>query len=274
MNCDGLLVILKPQIYKKLRITFLGTGTSQGVPVIACNCDVCQSKDSRDKRLRSSVMVEVSGKTLVIDTGPDFRQQMLRQNVKNLNAVLFTHGHKDHIGGLDDVRAFNYIQKRAMDVFARKEVNADVEREFSYAFTDEKYPGVPEIVLHEIYTEPFLVDDILIIPIEVRHFELLILGYRINDFVYITDASKIAAEELDKMRNARILVINGLRKKSHYSHFNLEEALQVINNVRPQQAYITHISHQMGLQREVQAELPENVFLAFDGLKLDFPDPF
>jgi phosphoribosyl 1,2-cyclic phosphate phosphodiesterase len=213
-------------------------------------------------------MIEVGGKAFVIDTGPDFRQQMLRQGVKKLDAVILTHGHKDHIAGLDDVRAFNYVQRRAMDIYARKEVNADVEREFSYAFTDEKYPGVPEMNLHNISNDSFTIEGIEIVPVEVIHFELKIFGYRIQDFVYITDASKIEAKEIDKVRGSKVLVINGLRKSPHYSHFNLEQALELIRDVQPDLAYITHISHQMGFYDEVSKELPEGVFLAYDGLEI------
>lgn len=263
------MLFLGFQIYKKLRILFLGTGTSQGVPIIACNCDVCQSEDPHDKRLRSSVLIEIGGKNIIIDTGPDFRQQMLVNNVKHLEAIILTHSHKDHISGLDDIRAFNYFQQSAMDVYAKEDVVSTVKKLFSYAFIEERYPGVPEIELHEIINQPFRIENTEIIPIRAIHNTLEIFGYRINDFVYITDASEIPTEEKDKMRDANILVINALRKNKHYSHFNLAEALSVIAEVKPRKAYITHISDQMGLHRLVQAELPPDIYLAYDGLVLE-----
>jgi len=252
-----------------LQITFLGTGTSQGVPVIACECDVCMSNDARDKRLRSSVMVQTKETSIVIDTGPDFRQQMLRENVKRLDAILLTHGHKDHVGGLDDVRAFNYIQSKAMDVYSSPEVHEVIQTEFSYAFAKDKYPGVPEIKLHNVGEAPFLINELSVCPVHVMHFRLPVLAYRIEDFVYITDASFISPEEILKIMNSKVLVVNGLRKQRHYSHFNLEQALHLIEQVKPAKAFITHMSHAMGLHDEVQKELPENVFLAYDGLRVE-----
>jgi phosphoribosyl 1,2-cyclic phosphate phosphodiesterase len=249
-----------------MKITFLGTGTSQGVPVIACPCEVCHSADTHDKRLRTSVLIEVNGLNIVIDSGPDFRQQMLRANVLTLDAIVFTHEHKDHIAGLDDIRAFNYIQQKPTDVYGEPRVLKALKQEFSYIFSEIKYPGVPQVLLHETGNIPFTIYDTEIVPIRVMHMHLPVLGYRIGDFVYITDANFIAEEEKKKLLGATILVINGLRKEKHISHFTLDEALQLIAEVKPKQAYITHVSHQLGLHREVEKTLPLNVHLAYDEL--------
>jgi len=252
-----------------LKVTFLGTGTSQGVPVIACPCKVCSSGDSKDKRLRSSVLVETKNNILVIDAGPDFRQQMLRENVCRIDAVLITHAHKDHIGGLDDIRAFNYFQKGPVNVYARQNVHKVLRSDFFYAFEDEKYPGVPDINLHAIKTHPFKINNDTIIPIEVMHYRLPVFGFRINDFTYITDANFISDDELEKIKGSKIVVLNALRRKQHISHFNLEEAIKVLQHIQPEQAYLTHISHQLGLHEDVEKELPEFVKLAYDGLKIE-----
>ncbi len=252
-----------------LRVTFLGTGTSQGVPMIACPCEVCHSADSKDKRLRTSVLVEVDGKTIVIDSGPDFREQMLRANVLKLDAVLFTHEHRDHIAGLDDIRSYNHVQQRPMDVYAEERVLDAIKQEFPYIFATHKYPGIPEVTLHTITNHPFDIGGVPIIPIRVMHLKLPMLGFRIKDFTYITDANYILKEEKEKMKGTTYLVINGLRRQKHISHFALNEALELIQEINPKHAYITHISHQMGLHKEVQAELPANVSLAYDGLVLD-----
>lgn len=252
-----------------MKITFLGTGTSQGVPVIACECDVCRSVDKKDKRLRTSIMIEMEGKRLIIDCGPDFRQQMLREKISSIDAILVTHGHKDHIGGLDDVRAFNYILQRPTDVYATGDVQRMVKREFAYAFKGNKYPGVPEIHLHLFGNKPFEVDGIKIIPVKARHFNhQYVFGFRINDFTYITDAVEISALEKKKIAGSRVIVINALRKKKHYSHFNLEEALSIIQEINPERGFLTHISHQMGKHKEINKELPGFVELAYDGLNL------
>jgi len=251
-----------------LKVTFLGTGTSQGVPVIACECEICKSKDSKDKRLRSSVMIETQDNVIVIDTGPDFREQMLRANVKHLDAVLLTHAHKDHIAGLDDVRAFNYIQKKAIDLYAREDVIVAIKNEFSYAFAVYKYPGVPEINLHTIENKPFEINQIKVIPIEVLHLGLKIFGYRIGDFTYITDANFINQEEIDKIYGSKVVVLNALRKKKHLSHFSLEEAVAILERIHPEKAYITHISHMMGFHEKVQQELPDFIKFAYDGLNI------
>ncbi|MBW6498674.1 MAG: MBL fold metallo-hydrolase [Bacteroidales bacterium] len=253
-----------------MEITVLGTGTSQGVPVVACECAICRSKDPRDKRLRTSVLIKSAQTTVAIDAGPDFRQQMLREKVKSLHAVVITHSHKDHIAGLDDVRAFNWIQKRPMDVYAASDVLKVVKNEFSYAFVEEdKYPGVPQINLHTIDSNPFLVNDLEIIPIKAMHYKLPVLGFRVGDFTYLTDANYIAPEELDKMRGSKVIILNALRKEKHISHFNLEEAIAIIRELAPEKAYFTHISHQMGFHENVEKELPENIHLAFDGLKFN-----
>ncbi len=252
-----------------MKITFLGTGTSQGVPVIACNCKVCMSKNSKDKRLRSSVMIETQGNVFVIDAGPDFREQMLRAKVKNLDAVILTHAHKDHIAGLDDVRAFNYIQKKAIDVYAREDVHTAIKNEFSYAFAVYKHPGVPEIVLHSIENKPFKINHVKVNPIEVLHLGLKIFGYRIGDFTYITDANFISDEEIEKIKGSKVVVLNALRKRKHVSHFTLDEAVGILTLIKPERAYITHISHMMGLHEEVQNELPPFIKFAYDGLSID-----
>lgn len=253
-----------------MRVTILGTGTSQGVPVIACKCDVCQSTHDKDKRLRSSVLIENEDTAFVIDTGPDFRQQMLRANVEKLDAVLFTHGHKDHIAGLDDVRAFNFMQQKAMDVYAEKIVYETLHLEYAYVFADRKYPGIPEINVHTIENQQFSIGSLKIIPIRAFHYKLPVLGFRIGDFAYLTDANRIEPEEQEKLLGLKYLVVTALRKKKHISHFNLEEALNLVEQVKPENTYFTHISHQMGKHREVSRELPSNAHLAYDGLILEW----
>jgi phosphoribosyl 1,2-cyclic phosphate phosphodiesterase len=251
-----------------MKITFLGTGTSQGVPVIACECAVCRSVDYRDKRLRVSVWIEVNGKSFIIDTGPDFRQQMLRARVKHLDAVLFTHQHKDHTAGLDDVRAFNFRQQKDMPLYGRQEVLNQIRTEFSYAFTQERYPGVPRLQLHAIENKPFEVEGVIVIPIEVMHHQLPVYGFRIGDFTYITDANFISEEELKKIKGTQVLVLDALQRESHLSHFTLSQALDLIGRLDVPAAYLTHVSHRMGLHGVVDAELPPGVQLAFDGLTL------
>lgn len=252
-----------------MKITFLGTGTSQGVPMIGCNCAVCLSSDARDQRLRSSILIETENKTLIVDTGPDFRSQMLQAQVGKLDAILLTHEHKDHVAGMDDVRAYNYIQQKAMDVYAETRVLDAVKREFAYAFSEPKYPGVPELKLIPITNEPFLIDNIRIIPIRLMHHQLPIFGYRIGNFAYLTDVSYISPEEKEKLIGCKYLVITGLRKEKHLSHFNFCEAIQLLNEIKPDKGFITHISHQLGLYSDVEKELPPNVVLAYDGLSFD-----
>lgn len=252
------------------QVTFLGTGTSQGVPVIACVCKVCKSMHPHDKRLRSSIMIKHKGKTVVVDTGPDFRQQMLRENVNTLDAVIFTHEHKDHVAGLDDVRAFNFMSKEAMDIYATEKVQNALKNEFHYAFSEEKYPGTPVLNLIKIENKKFTAAGIEFEPIEVMHYKLPVLGFRFNDFTYVTDAKTISDVEKEKMKGTRFLVLNALRKSEHISHFNLEQALELIQEIKPERAFLTHISHLMGEHDEVEQILPDNVQIAHDGLKIEF----
>jgi phosphoribosyl 1,2-cyclic phosphate phosphodiesterase len=256
-----------------LKLTFLGTGTSQGVPVIGCPCEVCHSKDYKDKRLRTSALiVSDKGTQLTIDAGPDFREQMLREDVKYLDAILVTHSHRDHIGGLDDVRSYNYLQKSSMPVYCNKLAGEGIKEEYSYAFASKKYPGLPEFDLRYINANKdtsFNIKELSVVPIEVMHATLPILAYRIGPLAYITDAKSIEEKEKKKLFGVKTLIVNALRKEEHFSHFNLAEALQLISEVKPQRAYLTHISHFLGFQKEIQKELPENVFLAYDGLKIE-----
>ena len=252
-----------------MKVIHLGTGTSQGVPIIGCHCAVCQSNNPKDKRLRTSAYIEYKGKSFVIDTGPDFRQQMLREHIEHLDFVLYTHNHKDHLGGLDDIRSFNHLQKQRMDIYANKMVCKCIKNEFPYAFSRHPYPGVPELNLHTINKDKFNVQGIDIQPIQVVHLEMPILGFRIDNFAYITDASYIAPKEKDKLRNLDVLILNALGKKKHYSHFNLEEALAVVDEIKPKRTYFTHMSCRMGLYEETEKELPENCHLGYDGLQIE-----
>lgn len=252
-----------------MRITFLGSGTSQGVPVIACPCAVCTSNDPRDNRLRSSILVETEEATFVVDSGPDFRYQMLRQDVKKLDAIVFTHGHKDHTAGLDDVRAYNYFQQKEMDVYASEETQEVLRREFQYIFLNSSYPGVPQIKMHELRNEPFYVNGLKITPIRVLHYKLEVFGFRIGDFTYITDANYIAPEEMEKIKGSKVLVLNALRLEQHISHFTLEEATELAIQLNCEQTYFTHISHQLGLHANVNTELPKGIALAYDGMNIE-----
>lgn len=251
-----------------MKIIFLGTGTSQGVPVIACNCDVCTSIDYKDNRLRSSVYVETDRVKLIIDTGPDFRQQVLRERITELDAILFTHAHKDHTAGMDDIRGFNFHQRKDMPVFGTRMVLDQLKKEFAYVFAEKKYPGIPQVRINEIENKPFVVQDEVIQPVEVMHHKLPVFGFRIGDFSYVTDANYISEEERTKLRGSKVLVINGLQKEPHISHFTLQEALDLIDDLKPQQAYITHISHRLGTHAAITKELPDGVALAHDGLKV------
>ena len=253
----------------KVKVTFLGTATSQGVPVVACECEVCRSKDPRDNRLRSSILIETQGKAFGIDAGPDFRQQMLRAQVKDLDAVIFTHEHKDHVGGLDDIRAFNFIHRKVMPLYADERVEAALKRELPYAFGDRKYPGAPQIVVNRIENKPFTVEGVEFIPIQVYHFKLPVFGYRVGDFTYITDVKTIPEEEKEKIKGSKILVLDALRKQDHIAHFTLQEALEMMEELQPEKGYLIHISHLLGKHEDVSKELPENVELAYDGLVVE-----
>lgn len=256
--------------YPPIKITFLGTGTSSGVPMIGCDCKVCTSTDKKDKRLRSSILVQSEKTTLVVDTGPDFRYQMLRENVKHLDAVLFTHPHKDHLAGLDDIRAFNFFQKKPIDVYADSLTEEAVRRDFYYAFTDTKYPGIPELNLNTINLEPFVVGDIPVTPVLVWHMKMPVMGFRFGLFTYITDANRIDDTEKEKIKGSEVLVLNALRKTKHISHFTLDEAIDQVKELKIPMAYFTHISHQLGRHEEIEPSLPKGMHLAFDGLKLQF----
>jgi phosphoribosyl 1,2-cyclic phosphate phosphodiesterase len=253
----------------RLKITFLGTGTSSGVPMIGCSCIVCVSTNKKDNRLRSSILVQSATTSFVIDTTPDFRYQMLRANVQQLDAVLFTHPHKDHIAGLDDVRAYNFFNHKPMELYANSLTEEAIKREFAYAFSDKKYPGIPNLNINTIDNNPFYIGDIFIQPILVWHIKMPVLGFRMGDFTYITDANKIEADELKKIIGSKVLVLNALRKEKHISHFNLNEAVALAQQLQIPKTYFTHLSHQMGLHAEVSAELPEGIFLGWDGLEIE-----
>lgn len=251
-----------------MRLTFLGTGTSQGVPVIACRCRVCRSGDSRDRRLRTSALLEVEGRNILFDIGPDFRQQMLREDVGRLDAILITHAHRDHVGGLDDIRSFNYVQHSKMDVYLNAEARFAIERDYHYIFEPHQYPGLPEADLHTVEA-PFTAAGVEVVPVKAMHKDLPVLGYRIGAMAYITDANYMAPAEIAKLKGVKVLVINALRREKHFSHYSLPEALAVIEEVAPERAYLTHMSHEMGLHEEVSATLPPHVALAYDSLKVE-----
>ena len=253
-----------------LKIRVLGSGTSQGVPVIACDCKVCSSNDNKDKRLRSSILFEKNGETFCIDTGPDFRQQMLREKVKSLRGILYTHEHKDHLAGMDDVRAFNFFEKRPMEIFCSSQVKEALEREFQYVFLGEKHAGIPSIHINLISnTEFYLPGNSKVIPIQLMHYKMPVFGYRIDNFTYITDAKTVEDAEMEKLKGTEILIVNALRIEEHRSHFNLKEALDFIAKVQPQKAYLTHISHLFGTHKEIEKMLPENVGVCYDGMSLE-----
>ena len=236
--------------------------------MIACRCAVCTSPDKKDKRLRSSILVESPSTTIVIDTTPDFRYQMLRIGAQKLDAVLFTHPHKDHIAGLDDVRAFNFFQQKSVPLYGNSMTLDAVMREFAYAFADKKYPGVPELELNEITLDPFFIGDVPVTPIEVWHLKMPVYGFRFSDLTYITDANRIDEEEKEKIRGSKILIVNALRKEKHISHYTLDEAIALVNELQVPEAYFTHISHQLGKHEVIEKELPPGIHLGYDGLVL------
>jgi phosphoribosyl 1,2-cyclic phosphate phosphodiesterase len=254
-----------------MKVTVLGSGTSQGVPVIACECEVCTSPNPKDKRLRSSILISNGGVNYCIDSGPDFRQQMLRAGVKSLSGILYTHEHKDHIAGMDDVRAFNYREERAMELYCSVNVEEALRREFHYVFLRDGYPGIPQVELNRIDAQtPFELDGGLhVIPIEVMHYKLPVLGFRFGDFAYITDAKTVAPEEMEKLKGVKVLMVNALRIEPHLSHFNLEEAIAFIRAVNPEKTYLTHISHLFGDHDSINAMLPDDIFAAYDGLEFE-----
>ncbi len=249
-------------------VTVLGSGTSSGVPMVACDCEVCVSINPKDKRLRSSIMVETATTRIIIDTTPDFRYQMLREQVKSIDAIVFTHSHKDHVAGLDDVRAFNYFQQQPIDVYATLVTQAALKNEFAYVFAEQKYPGIPDVNLIPISEETFTIGDIRVQPISVLHLHMQVLGFRIGDFVYITDANYISPSEKEKIIGSKTILLNALRREKHISHFTLSEACAIADECNVAQAYFTHISHQLGLHDEVNADLPATRQLGFDGLRI------
>lgn len=252
-----------------MNVTFLGTGTSGGIPVLTCGCEVCNSLDYRDKRLRVSVWIEVENKSFVIDTGPDFRHQALRERIPQIDGIIYTHEHKDHTAGLDDIRPYNYLHGiQHLDLYGHPRVLAQLKREFAYAFEEQKYPGVPLINVHEIGNEVFTIQDIAFTPIDVLHHRLPVFGFRIKDFTYITDVNYISEQELEKVYGTKVLVLGALQRQKHISHFTLDEAIEVAQKVNADMTYLTHVSHKMGLHSEVEKELPPNIRLAYDGLKV------
>ncbi|MCQ2285786.1 MAG: MBL fold metallo-hydrolase [Bacteroidales bacterium] len=252
-----------------MKITLLGTGTSQGIPIVGCTCDVCLSSDPRDKRFRTSAFVEVGEEKLLIDAGPDLRMQMLNNHITEITAVLLTHEHKDHLAGLDDVRPINFRMKHTMPIYGLSRVLGVVKKDYDYAFKTSKYPGVPDLTVVPVHEEPFYIHDLEIIPINVKHLMLPILGYRIKDLAYITDCSFITEKEKQKLKGIKVLVINALRIEEHYSHFNLAQALALIEEVKPERAYLTHMSHHIGKYVDLAAKLPANVFPGYDGLTVE-----
>jgi phosphoribosyl 1,2-cyclic phosphate phosphodiesterase len=252
------------------RLIFLGTGTSQGIPMIGCQCEVCKSRDPHDKRLRASVFVEYKGQKFLVDAGPDFRQQMLREGIDSVDGILLTHNHKDHTGGLDDIRAFNYLEKKATDIYCEKYVEDSLKKEYSYAFAENKYPGAPDWNVHIIENKPFRINGVEIIPIRGKHYKLPVLGYRFGKVAYCTDMNHIPEEEFEKLKGLDHFIINCVRRGRHISHFSLEGALEVAVKVGAKHTWLTHLSHQLPKYEELLKELPAGVKPAYDGLVINF----
>lgn len=250
-----------------LDITILGSGTSTGVPLIGCDCEVCTSNNPQNKRLRTSIKISSPTTTVVIDTTPDFRYQMLRTNTTHIDAVVFTHPHRDHYAGLDDIRPFNYFSQKSMAIYANELTQVAIKRDFYYAFEKDKDAGLPEMILHTIDKDPFTIGDIPFTPIQVMHREMPVLGFRMGDFTYITDANFIPETEMEKIRGSKVLILNALRRETHPTHYNLEQALAVVANLDIPTVYFTHFSHQIGLHDEVESFLPKGIHLAYDGLQ-------
>ncbi|HLU16817.1 MAG TPA: MBL fold metallo-hydrolase [Edaphocola sp.] len=252
-----------------MKITFLGTGTSQGVPMIGCDCPVCRSANPKDKRLRSSIWIQNEDTSVVIDTGPDFRYQMLRAHVRHIDGILYTHEHKDHVAGLDDVRAYNFWSKQDMNLYANAGTEAIIRKEFHYAFAKEPYPGVPQLNIIPLHGQDVIIGSLRFQTIKVLHYKLEVYGFRVGDFTYITDANYIAPEEMDKIRGTKVLVLNALRYEKHISHFTVPEAVAIAQEINADQTYFTHMSHQVGLHDEVNASLPPKIALAYDQLCIE-----
>lgn len=252
-----------------MKVTFLGTGTSQGVPVVSCKCAICQSPNPKDKRLRSSVLIQDQGVNVVIDSGPDFRQQMLREKLETLDAIVYTHEHKDHIGGMDDIRGFNFTMGKEIDLFMTERVLDQMKREFAYVFAENKYPGIPEVKVQLVSNNIFNVKHLSFLPIEIMHLKLPIMGYRIGKFTYITDMKSITDVEKEKIKSSEVIVVNALRREPHVSHITFDEAVAFMHELRPRKGYFTHISHQLGLHDDVMNELPDFIELAYDGLTIE-----
>ena len=252
-----------------MRITFLGTGTSQGIPVIGCTCQVCNSDDPRNQRLRTSVWIETNQQSILIDIGPDFRQQALRHGITRIDAILLTHEHADHTAGMDDIRPINFAMDRKIPLYAEGHTIQDLKQRFYYIFGPNEYPGLPQLELIEITpNQPFTIGEDLILPFRVIHGRMNIVGFKLNQFVYITDASHLDAVDIDLIKNCECLVVNALRHKTHHSHFNLEQALELIQQVQPKQAFLTHLSHQMGSHSATEKTLNDSIRLAYDGLQI------